>query len=76
MHNPDRQLNTVGAAENTMTTIEALTIILLDLSIFFVPLCILGMFFECTKIGRRIMDWVLYVLNLDDCDDDYDDYDD
>lgn len=74
MHNPDRQLNTVGAAENTMTTIEALTIILLDLSIFFVPLCILGMFFECTKIGRRIMDWVLRVLDLDDYDDD-EDYD-
>ena len=74
MHNPDRQLNTVGAAENTMTTIEALTIILLDLSIFFVPLCLLGMFFECTKIGRRIMDWVLRVLDLDDYDDD-EDYD-
>lgn len=74
MHNPDRQLNTVGAAENIMTTIEALTIILLDLSIFFVPLCILGMFFECTKIGRRIMDWVLRVLNIDDYDDD-EDYD-
>ena len=74
MHNPDRQLNTVGAAENTMTTIEALTIILLDLSIFFVPLCLLGMFFECTKIGRRIVDWVLCVLDLDDYDDD-EDYD-
>ena len=57
-----------------MTTIEALTIILLDLSIFFVPLCILGMFFECTKIGRCIMDWVLRVLDLDDYDDD-EDYD-
>ena len=57
-----------------MNNIEALTIILLDLSIFFVPLCILGTFFECTKIGRRIMDWVLYVLDLDDYDDD-EDYD-
>ena len=74
MHNPDRQLNTVGAAENTMNNIEALTIILLDLSIFFVPLCILGMFFECTKIGHCVMDWVLRVLDLDDYDDD-EDYD-
>lgn len=57
-----------------MNNIEALTIILLDLSIFFVPLCILGVFFECTKIGRRIMDWVLRVLDLDDYDDD-EDYD-
>ena len=64
----------MGATEITMNNIEALTIILLDLSIFFVPLCILGTFFECTKIGRRIMDWVLYVLDLDDYDDD-EDYD-
>ena len=55
-----------------MTNIEALTIILLDLSIFFVPLSILGVFFECTKIGRHIMDFVMYKLGLDD----YDDYED
>ena len=53
-----------------MTNIEALTIILLYLSIFFAPVTVLGMFFECTKIGRRIMDWVLTKLGLDD---DYDD---
>ena len=59
-----------------MTNIEALTIILLYLSIFFAPVTVLGMFFECTKIGRRIMDWVLYMLDLNDYDEDYDDYDD
>lgn len=62
----------MGATKITMTNIDALFIILLDLSIFFVPLTILGVFFECTKIGRRIMDWVLYKLGLDD----YDDYED
>lgn len=59
-----------------MTNIEALTIILLYLSIFFAPVTVLGMFFECTKIGRRIMDWVLYMLDLNDYDENYDDYDD
>ena len=59
-----------------MTNIEALTIILLYLSIFFAPVTVLGMFFECTKIGSRIMDWVLYMLDLNDYDEDYDDYDD
>lgn len=62
----------MGATEITMTNIDALFIILLDLSIFFVPLTILGVFFECTKIGRHIMDWVLYKLGLDD----YVDYED
>lgn len=62
----------MGATEITMTNIEALIIILLDLSIFFVPLSILGVFFECTKIGRHIMDWVMYKIGLDD----YDDYED
>lgn len=62
----------MGAAEITMTNIDALFIILLDLSIFFVPLTILTAFFEGTKIGRHIMDWVLYKLGLDD----YDDYED
>lgn len=55
-----------------MTNIDALFIILLDLSIFFVPLTIITAVFEGTEIGRRIMDWVLYKLGLDD----YDDYED
>ena len=68
----DRQLNTVGAAEITMTNMEALFILLFDLSVLFVPMSILGVFFEGTKIGRHIMDWIMYKLGLDD----YDDYED
>ena len=76
MHNPDRQLNTVGAAENTMTIIEAFCIMCIDLGVIFVPLCLLTALMEGTKIGSRIMDWVLYMLDLNDYDEDYDDYDD
>lgn len=69
MHNPDRQLNTVGAAENTMTTLEAFCIMCIDLGVIFVPLCLLTALMEGTKTGRRIMDWLLTKLGLDD---DYD----
>ena len=62
----------MGATEITMTNMEALFILLFDISIFFVPLSILGVFFECTKIGRHIMDLVMCMLGLDD----YDDYED
>lgn len=55
-----------------MTNMEALFILLFDLSVLFIPLSILGVFFECTKIGRHIMDFVMYKLGLDD----YDDYED
>lgn len=55
-----------------MTNMEALFILLFDLSVFLVPLSILGVFFECTKIGHHIMDFVMYKLGLDD----YDDYED
>ena len=66
MHNPDRQLNTVGAAENTMTIIETFCIICIDLSVVFVPLCLLPALMEGTKIGRHIMDWLMAKLGLDD----------
>ena len=66
MHNPDRQLNPVGAAENTMNTIEAFCIISIDLAGIFVPLCLLTALMEGTKTGRRIMDWRLTKLGLDD----------
>ena len=69
MHNPDRQLNTVGAAENTMTTIEAFCIMCIDLSVIFVRLGLLIALMEGTKTGRRITDWLLTKLGLDDdCD--------
>ena len=71
MHNPDRQLNTVGAAENTMTIIEAFCIMCIDLGVIFVPLCLLTALMEGTKIGRHIMDLLMAKLGLDD--DDYDD---
>lgn len=71
MYNPDRQLNTVGAAENTMTTIEAFCIMCIDLSVVFVPLCLLTALMEGTKIGRHIMDLLMAKLGLDDGD--YDD---
>lgn len=70
MHNPDRQLNTVGAAENIMTTIEAFCIMCIDLGVILVPLCLLTTLMEGTKTGRRITDWLLTKLGLDD---DYDD---
>lgn len=70
MHNPDRQLNTVGAAENIMTTIEAFCIMCIDLGVILVPLCLLIALMEGTKAGRRITDWLLTKLGLDD---DYDD---
>lgn len=70
MHNPDRQLNTVGAAENIMTTIEAFCIMCIDLGVILVPLCLLTVLMEGTKTGRRITDWLLTKLGLDD---DYDD---
>lgn len=73
MHNPDRQLNTVGAAENIMNIIDALCIMCIALGVIFVPLCIITALMECTKTGRRITDWLLTKLGLDD---DYDDYDD
>ena len=70
MHNPDRQLNTVGAAENIMTTFDAFCIICINLGVIFVPLCLLTALMEGTKTGRRIMDWLLIKLGLDDdCDD-------
>ena len=70
MHNPDRQLNTVGAAENIMTTIEAFCIMCIDLGVILVRLCLLTTLMEGTKTGRRITDWLLTKLGLDD---DYDD---
>ena len=70
MHNPDRQLNTVGAAENIMTTLEAFCIMCIDLGVILVPLCLLTTLMEGTKTGRRITDWLLTKLGLDD---DYDD---
>lgn len=70
MHNPDRQLNTVGAAENIMTTIEAFCIMCIDLGVILVPLCLLTTLMEGTKTGRRITDWLLTKLGVDD---DYDD---
>ena len=70
MYNPDRQLNTVGAAENIMTTIEAFCVMCIDLGVILVPLCLLTTLMEGTKTGRRITDWLLTKLGLDD---DYDD---
>lgn len=54
-----------------MTTIEAFCIMCIDLSIVFVPLCLLTALMEGTKIGRHIMDLLMAKLGLDD--DDYDD---
>ena len=68
MHNPDRQLNTVGAAENTMTIMEAFCIMCIDLGVIFVPLCLLTALMEGTKIGRHIMDLLMATLGLDDAD--------
>ena len=73
MHNPDRQLNTVGAAENNMTIMEAFCIMCSSLCVPFDQICLLTALMEGTKTGRRIMDWLLTKLGLDD---DYDDYDD
>ena len=70
MHYPDRQLNTVGAADNTMTIIEAFCIMCIDLGVSFIPLCLLTALMEGTKTGRRIMDWPLFKLGLDEAYDD------
>ena len=43
----------------------------IDLSVVFVPLCLLTALMEGTKIGRHIMDLLMAKLGLDD--DDYDD---
>lgn len=39
------------------------------LSVMFLPVTILCWFTESTRIGRRIMDWVMWKLGLDDLED-------
>lgn len=53
-----------------MTIMEAFCIMCVDLGVIFVPLCLLTALMEGTKTGRRITDWLLTKLGLDD---DYDD---
>lgn len=60
----------MGAAKNIMTNIEAFCIMCIDLGMLFGPLFLLTALMEGTKTGRRIMDWLLTKLGLDD---DYDD---
>ena len=56
----------MGAAENIMTNIEAFCIMCIDLGMLFGPLFLLTALTEGTKTGRRIMDWLLIKLGLDD----------
>ena len=53
-----------------MTNIEAFCIMCIDLGMLFGPLFLLTALTEGTKTGRRIMDWLLIKLGLDE---DYDD---
>ena len=53
-----------------MTIMEAFCIMCIDLGVVCVPLGLLIALMEGTKTGRRITDWLLTKLGLDD---DYDD---
>ena len=56
----------MGAAENIMANIDAFCIMCIDLGMLFGPLFLLTALTEGTKTGRRIMDWLLIKLGLDD----------
>lgn len=53
-----------------MTIIEAFCIVCIYLCVIFVPLYLLAALMEGTKTGRRIMDWLITKLGLDDGYDD------
>lgn len=58
--------------KNTMSIFEGLCIMGIDLLIIFVPLVIMAIIFEETRIGRRIMRWVMIKMGIweSDWDDD------
>lgn len=56
-----------------MTIIEGICIMAIDLGAIFVPLCVLTLFAEETKLGRRLTRWALMKLGVWDPDWDHDD---
>lgn len=58
--------------KNTMSIFEGMCIMGIDLLIIFVPLVIMAIIFEETRIGRRIMRWVMIKMGIweSDWDDD------
>lgn len=57
-----------------MSIMEGFCIVAIDLGFIFIPLCVLTVFAEETKLGRKLIDWIL--VKLGGWDPEWDDEDD